>query len=62
MKDQISHIESFKTHKGGFADLVLKETYFSTLKILKFMTSTSMLLSLNAVMVVVFGFFFTVPE
>ncbi len=57
MKDQISLIESFKIHKGGFADLVLKETYFSTLKILKFMTSTSMLLSLNAAMVVVFGFF-----
>ena len=57
MKDQISHIESHKTHKGGFADLILKETYFSALKILKFMTSTSILLSLNAAMVVVFGFF-----
>jgi len=57
VKDQISHIESHKTHKGGFADLILKETYFSALKILKFMTSTSILLSLNAAMVVVFGFF-----
>ena len=57
MKDQISHIESYKTHKGGFADLILKEIYFSALKILKFVTSTSLLLSLNAAMVVVFGFF-----
>jgi len=57
VKNQSSHIESFKTHKGDFANLSLKETYFSALKILKFITSTSMLLSLNAAMVVVFGYF-----
>jgi 4-hydroxybenzoate polyprenyltransferase len=57
VKDQSSHIESFKTNKGGFPNLAIKETYFSALKILKFITSTSILLSLNASMVVVFGFF-----
>jgi 4-hydroxybenzoate polyprenyltransferase len=57
VKDQIFRIESIETHKGGFADLFVKETYFPLLKFLRFMTSTSLLLALNAAMVVVFGFF-----
>ena len=48
-------MESIETQKIGFGTLVLKETYFSIFKVLRFMTSTSLLLALNSVMVVVFG-------
>ena len=57
MKDQNFHIELKRTLKAGLGNLVLEETYFPILKIIRFMVSTSLLLALNGVMVVVFGFF-----
>jgi 4-hydroxybenzoate polyprenyltransferase len=57
VKDQNFHIELIKTLKAGLGNLVLKETYFPIFKALRFLVSTSLLLALNGVMVVVFGFF-----
>ena len=56
MKDQNFHIESINL-KANLGNLVLEKTYFPIFKVLRFMISTSILLSLNGVMVVVFGFF-----
>lgn len=55
MKDQDFHMESIEIQNIGFRTFVLKETYCSIYKVLRFMTSTSLLLALNSVMVVVFG-------
>jgi len=41
----------------GLGNLVLQLAYFPLFKVLKFMVSTSLLLALNGVTVVVFGFF-----
>jgi len=49
-------MESIKTLKAGLGNFVLEETYFPILKVLRFLVSTSLLLALNGVMVVVFGF------
>jgi len=57
LKDQPFHPESFTAKKTGFADNLVKETCSIILKTLKIMTSTSLLLAFNGVMVVVFGFF-----
>ena len=56
MKDQNFHVESTNL-KVGLGNLVLEETYCSILKGLRFMVSSSILLALNGVMVVVFGYF-----
>jgi 4-hydroxybenzoate polyprenyltransferase len=57
VKDQNFHIGSIKTLKAGLGNLVLEKTYFPILKVLRFLVSSSLLLALNGVMVVVFGFF-----
>jgi len=57
VKEQNFHVESIKTLKTGLGNFVLEETIFPIFKVLKFMVSTSLLLALNGVMVVVFGFF-----
>ena len=54
MKDLATEIEPAKT--SNYAYHLLKITYFRACKILKFMTSTSLLLSLNASLVVIFSF------
>jgi 4-hydroxybenzoate polyprenyltransferase len=54
MKDLATQIEPAKT--SNYANHLLKITYFRACKILKFMTSTSLLLSLNASLVVIFSF------
>jgi 4-hydroxybenzoate polyprenyltransferase len=56
VKDQNFHIESTNL-KAGFGNVILEDTYCSILKVLRFMVSSSLLLALNGVMVVVFGFF-----
>ena len=56
MKDQNFHIESTNL-KAGFGNLVLVQIYRAIFKVLRFMVSSSLLLALNGVMVVVFGFF-----
>ncbi len=56
MKDHNSHIESANL-KADFGNVVLEQTYSSILKLVRFMVSSSLLLALNGVMVVVFGFF-----
>lgn len=56
MKEQNFHVESTNL-KSGFGNFVLEGTYGAILKVLKFMVSSSVLLALNGVMVVVFGFF-----
>jgi 4-hydroxybenzoate polyprenyltransferase len=43
--------------KGGLGNFVLQETYGSILKVLRFLVSSSILLAVNGVMVVLFGFF-----
>jgi 4-hydroxybenzoate polyprenyltransferase len=53
VKDQNFHM---KVPKASIGALVLEKTYFPLFKVLKFMISNSILLSLNGVMVVVFGF------
>jgi 4-hydroxybenzoate polyprenyltransferase len=55
MKDTAFQIDSMQTQMN-FADRLLKETYFRVFKILNFMTSTSLFLSLNASLVVIFSF------
>jgi 4-hydroxybenzoate polyprenyltransferase len=45
-----------KDPKAGIGNLVFEKTYFPLFKVLEFMISNSVLLSLNGVMVVVFGF------
>ena len=55
MKDIATQIETTKTSQNYTAHL-LKITYFQTNKVIKFMTSTSLFLSLNASLVVVFSF------
>jgi 4-hydroxybenzoate polyprenyltransferase len=57
VKDQNFHIGSIKTLKAGLGNLVLEETCFPIFKVLRFLVSSSLLLGLNGVMVVVFGFF-----
>ena len=57
MKDPDFHIESIKTQNMGCGNLVFKQTFFPIVTAIKFITSTSLLLALNGVMVVVFGFF-----
>jgi 4-hydroxybenzoate polyprenyltransferase len=57
VKDQNFHIGSIRTLKMGMGKLVLDQTYFTVLKVLRFMVSSSLLLALNGVMVVVFGSF-----
>ncbi len=56
MKDQNFH-ETPINLKAGFAYLGLQETYRAVYKALNFILSSSILLSLNGVMVVVFGSF-----
>ena len=56
MKDQDFHVQSTNL-KVGFGNLVLEETYCSILKVLRFLVSSSILLAVNGVMVVIFGFF-----
>lgn len=53
MKNQNFHM---KVPKANIGNLVFEKTYFPLFKVLKFMISNSVLLSLNGVMVVVFGF------
>lgn len=53
MKDQNFHTENSKANLGY---LVLEKTYVPLFKVLNFLISNSVLLSLNGVMVVVFGF------
>jgi 4-hydroxybenzoate polyprenyltransferase len=55
MKDLATQIEPTKTSKN-FAYHLQKITYFRACKILKFMTSTSLFLSLDASLVVIFSF------
>ena len=57
MKDQNFHIESTKNLKASLGNFVLEQTYCPIFKVLRFMVSNSLLLALNGVMVVVFGFF-----
>jgi 4-hydroxybenzoate polyprenyltransferase len=57
VRDQNFHIQSIKTLKTGLGNLAFEETYFSIFKILRFMVSSSLLLALNGVTVVVFGYF-----
>jgi len=57
VKDPDFHIESIKTQNMGCGNLVFKQTFFPIVTAIKFITSTSLLLALNGVMVVVFGFF-----
>ncbi len=56
MKDQNFHVQSTNL-KVSLGNLVLEETYCSILKALRFMVSSSILLAVNGVMVVIFGFF-----
>jgi 4-hydroxybenzoate polyprenyltransferase len=56
MNNQSNCMEPIKAQRNPL-DCLSKETYFSMLKALKPLTSTPLLLSLNGVMVVVFGFF-----
>jgi 4-hydroxybenzoate polyprenyltransferase len=56
VKDKNFHIESTNL-KAGFGNVLLEETYCSILKVLRFIVSSSLLLALNGVMVVVFGYF-----
>ena len=53
MKNQNFHM---KVPKANIGNLVFEKTYSPIFKVLKFMISNSVLLSLNGVMVVVFGF------
>jgi 4-hydroxybenzoate polyprenyltransferase len=55
MKDLATQIELPKTSKN-YAYHLLKITYFQACKISRFMTSTSLFLSLNASLVVIFSF------
>ncbi len=57
MKDQNFHIESIEIQNVNRGNLISKETYFPIFKVLRFLTSTSLLLASNGVMVVVFAFF-----
>jgi 4-hydroxybenzoate polyprenyltransferase len=58
VKDHTFHIESMKAQKQGHRNLAFNDPYFTVLaSFLKFMTSSSLLLALNGVMMVVFGFY-----
>ena len=57
MKDPTFHMESIKAQKQKYGDFTFNETYLPIFRVLKFMTSSSLLLALNGMMVVVFGFF-----
>ena len=57
MKELNFHLESTKILKTGMGNFVLQKTFFPIFKVLRFMLSTSLLLALNGVTVVVFGFF-----
>lgn len=57
MNDKNFHLELAKTLKTGLGNVVLEKTYFPLLKLLRFLVSSSLLLALNGVMVVVFGYF-----
>jgi 4-hydroxybenzoate polyprenyltransferase len=50
-------MESIKAQKQKYGDFTFNETYLPIFRVLKFMTSSSLLLALNGMMVVVFGFF-----
>jgi len=56
VKNQNFHVESTNL-KVGLSNLVLEEIYCTILRGLRFMVSSSILLALNGVMVVVFGYF-----
>jgi 4-hydroxybenzoate polyprenyltransferase len=55
MKDIVTQMEPTKTSKN-YAYHLLKKIYFRACKIFKFMTSTSLFLSLDASLVVIFSF------
>jgi 4-hydroxybenzoate polyprenyltransferase len=57
VKDTTFHTESIKAQKQKYGDFAFNETYLPIFRVLKFMTSSSLLLALNGMMVVVFGFF-----
>jgi 4-hydroxybenzoate polyprenyltransferase len=57
VKDPTFHTESIKAQKQNYGDFAFNENYLPIFKALKFMTSSSLLLALNGMMVVVFGFF-----
>lgn len=57
MKDPTFHMESIKAQNQKYGDFTFNETYLPIFRVLKFMTSSSLLLALNGMMVVVFGFF-----
>jgi 4-hydroxybenzoate polyprenyltransferase len=57
VKDPTFHTESITAQKQNYGDFAFNETYLPIFKVLKFMTSSSLLLALNGMMVVVFGFF-----
>ena len=56
LKDLTFHSQSITAKKMGFADRLFKETCSLILKILRFMNSTALFLSLNAALVVLFSF------
>jgi 4-hydroxybenzoate polyprenyltransferase len=56
VKDQNFHIELTKNLKASLGNLVLEQASCQTFKVLRFLISNSLLLALNGVMVVVFGF------
>ncbi len=57
MKNPAFHTESIKTQKQKYENFAFNKTYLPIFSVLKFMTSSSLLLALNGMMVVVFGFF-----
>jgi 4-hydroxybenzoate polyprenyltransferase len=57
VRDQNFHIQSIKTLKTGLGNFALEEIYFSIFRVLRFMVSSLLLLALNGVTVVVFGYF-----
>ncbi len=57
MKDQTFHTELINAQKQKFENFTFNKTYLPIFRALKFMTSSSLLLALNGMMVVVFGFF-----
>jgi 4-hydroxybenzoate polyprenyltransferase len=57
VKEQNFHIESIKIQNVDHRNIILETADFPLSKALRFMISSSLLLSLNGVMVVVFGFF-----
>jgi 4-hydroxybenzoate polyprenyltransferase len=56
VKDQSFRVETIEAQKLGHKNLVFKGIYCPIFNVLRFMTSTSLLLALNGMMVVIFGF------